>query len=165
MATTLISIEEYLNTAFDGSDREYVDGHIVERNMGEKPHSYAQGEVFFFFRSLGRKGVFAYAEQRVQVKARRFRIPDVCVYVGSDPEDRIFHTPPFLVVEVLSKDDRDIDIKHKIDDYLQFGVKYIWVVDPGERRAYVYTSDGCQEVSDDLWTKDPQFILPMSLLF
>jgi Uma2 family endonuclease len=165
MATTLVSIEEYLNTAFEGSDREYVDGRIVERNMGEKPHSFAQLEVGFFFRAMGRKGVFAYVEQRVQVKPRRFRIPDVCVYVGSDPVDRIFHTPPFLVVEVLSKDDRDVDIQEKIDDYLTFGVKYIWVVDPGSRRGYVYTSDGCHEVSDDLWTKDPEFTLPISQLF
>jgi hypothetical protein len=32
----LVSIEEYLNTSYDGADRGYVDGRIVERNSGEK---------------------------------------------------------------------------------------------------------------------------------
>ena len=36
---TLVSVEEYLNTSYDGADREYVDGRIVERNLGEKDHS------------------------------------------------------------------------------------------------------------------------------
>ena len=33
----LMSVEEYLRTSFDGSDCEYLDGEIVERNMGELP--------------------------------------------------------------------------------------------------------------------------------
>jgi hypothetical protein len=41
----LTSVEEYLNTSYPDGDREYVDGHIVERNLGEKPHSKVQGEV------------------------------------------------------------------------------------------------------------------------
>jgi len=125
MATQLVSIEEYLRTAFDGLDREYVDGRIVVRNGGERPHSFAQGEVLFFFRSMGRRNVFPYPSQRVQVKPRRFRIPDVCVYVGSDPQDGIFHS----------------------------------------RRGFVYTSDGREEVSGDLWTLDPEFKLALARLF
>ena len=35
---SLISIEEYLGTSYS-PDREYVDGEIVERNLGEKTHS------------------------------------------------------------------------------------------------------------------------------
>ena len=29
-----MSVEEYLHTSFDGADREYLDGEVVERNMG-----------------------------------------------------------------------------------------------------------------------------------
>src|SRR5437870_4091833 len=36
---TLVSVEEYLNTSYEGPDREYVDGRIVERNVGERSHS------------------------------------------------------------------------------------------------------------------------------
>ena len=159
MATTLVSVEEYLSTNFPETDREYIDGRIVRRNLGERSHSYAQGEIYFFFRSMGRKSVFAYTEQRVQVSRTRFRVPDVCVYVGTDPADQVFRTPPFLAVEFLSKDDRPADLQEKIQDYLGFGVKYIWVVDPAARRGYVYTSDGCHYAGSVLWTKDPDFTL------
>ena len=42
---TLVSVEEYLNTSYDGPDREYVDGRIVERNLGEKSHHLARHAV------------------------------------------------------------------------------------------------------------------------
>jgi Uma2 family endonuclease len=165
MATTLVSVEEYLNTHFAEIDREYIDGRLVERNVGEKSHSYAQMEICFFFRSMGRKSVFAYPEQRVQVASTRFRVPDVCVYIGADPTDQVFRTPPFLAVEILSKDDRPADLQEKIQDYRSFGVKYIWVIDPATRCGYVYTSDARHDAATELWTKDPDFTLPLATLF
>ena len=32
-------------------------------------------------------------------------------------------------------------MQDRIDDYLRFGVKFVWVVDPRTRRAFIYTSD------------------------
>jgi Uma2 family endonuclease len=165
MATTLVSIDEYLSASCPDPDREYIDGRIVERNLGEKSHSYAQGEIYFFFRSMGRQNVFAYTEQRVQVARTRFRVPDVCVYVGDDPAEQVFRTPPFLAVEILSKDDRPADLQEKIQDYRNFGVRYIWVIDPATRRGYVYTGDACYDAPSDLWTQDPDFTLPLTQLF
>jgi hypothetical protein len=37
-SATLVSVQEYLATCFR-PDREYVDGEIQERNLGEQPHS------------------------------------------------------------------------------------------------------------------------------
>src|ERR1051326_4137326 len=45
---TLVTLEEYLNTAYS-PDREYVDGVVVERNVGERPHgSYKPGLPYLF---------------------------------------------------------------------------------------------------------------------
>jgi hypothetical protein len=33
----LMGVSEYLRTNFEGPDCEYLDGEIVERNMGEIP--------------------------------------------------------------------------------------------------------------------------------
>jgi hypothetical protein len=35
---TFVSVREYLRTSYS-PDREYVDGRIVERNLGEKGHA------------------------------------------------------------------------------------------------------------------------------
>ncbi len=163
----MVSAEEYLSTSFADGDREYVDGVIVERNLGEKDHSNTQGELIYFFRVLRAKlGTFAFPEQRVQVSPTRFRVPDVCVYVGSAPEEQVFRTPPFLVIEVLSPDDRASDVQEKIEDYLAFGVPFVWVIDPRTGRGYIHTPEGSREAKDGvLRTSNPAIELPLRELF
>jgi Uma2 family endonuclease len=39
MATTLVSVERYLRTSYPDGDCEYVDGEIVEPNLGEIDHA------------------------------------------------------------------------------------------------------------------------------
>src|SRR5689334_19048878 len=49
---TLMSVEEYLRTSFDDADCEYLDGEIVERNMGERGHAAVQGQLLFLLMSI-----------------------------------------------------------------------------------------------------------------
>ncbi len=160
---TLVSVEEYLRTSFSDGDREYIDGTIVERNLGERDHSRAQGELIYLFRVLrATHKTFAYPEQRVQVKPTRFRVPDVCVYLGGEPDEQVFRTPPFLIVEVLPKDDRPGDIQEKVRDYLEFGVAHVWVIDPRARTAHVFRQAGSFEVTDGvLRTAEPAIEIPL----
>jgi Uma2 family endonuclease len=72
------------------------------------------------------------------------------------PKGRIVTAPPFLVVEVLSPEDRMSEMQDRIDDYLAFGVPYVWIVDPASRRGYVYTAQGSHEAKDgQLRTENP----------
>jgi len=50
----LMDVEEYLHATFDGPDCEYLDGEVVERNMGELPHGILQGRLIFLLMSGGR---------------------------------------------------------------------------------------------------------------
>jgi Uma2 family endonuclease len=162
-----ISVEEYLHTSFPDGDREYIDGVVVERNWGEKDHSRTQKKLILFFAALeATHATFAFPEQRVQVKPTRFRVPDVCVYLGSEPEEQIFRTPPFLVIEILSPDDRATSVQEKIDDYLAFGVPFVWSIDPRTRRAYIHTPEGSHEAKNGLLrTANPAIELPLHRLF
>ena len=167
MATeTLVSVEQYLSTAYS-PDCDYVDGVVLERNVGELNHSTVQGELYFWFRSRRQElRTCAYTEQRVQVKPTRFRVPDVCVIVGEKPHEQIFTHPPFLCVEILSPDDRVSELQQKIDDYLEFGVPYVWVIDPWSRRAWVYTAEGSREIRDGvLRTANPEIAVPLAEIF
>jgi Uma2 family endonuclease len=163
---TLVSVEEYLSTSYEGPDREYVDGRVVERNLGEKDHSRAQRKVIRFFGSIeSTLGAYAFPEQRVQVKATRFRVPDVCVYIGSEPDEQIFRTPPFLAIEILSRDDRAGDMQQKLDDYRHFGVPFVWIVDPRARHGYTYDLENGFEIQPGLHTRKPDIELPVGQLF
>ncbi len=155
-----MSVDEYLHTSFS-PDCEYVDGVIVERNLGEKPHSKLQTRLAYLLMQI--KGVQPWVEQRVQVSPTRFRVPDVCVTIG-EPEENIFTAPPPICIEILSPEDRLTRLQEKIDDYLDFGVRHVWVLDPMNRRAYKCDRAGMHVVTE-LATSDPEIRLPLDRLF
>jgi Uma2 family endonuclease len=63
---------------------------------------------------------------------RRERIPRTGVPEGFWPG------PPDLAVEIQSPGDRAREIESKIDQYLQCGVRLVWVVDPDARTLTTY---------------------------
>lgn len=165
-STALIPVEEYLRTAYS-PDCDYIDGEVQERNLGERDHSSLQGEILHYFLSKRRQWkTHAFVEQRVQVSPTRFRIPDVCVMLGEKPRDQIFQTPPFICIEVLSPEDRWPRMHERINDYLKFGVPYVWVIDPVERGAWAFSKEGQEEVAGGvLRTANPALELPLSEIF
>ena len=152
-AKTQISVEEYLETSFDGPDCDYVDGEIVERNVGENPHSKAQVNLVVALHALGQK-LFLHVrtELRMRVAPRRFRIADVAVFAGEEPAEDVPSSPPLIAIEILSRKDQYAEIMAKFDDYRNWGVRHVWFVDPWLRRIHVYAAGSLQEV--------PAFQLP-----
>jgi Uma2 family endonuclease len=163
-AGTLISVAEYLSTSYR-PDCDYVDGVLLERNVGEKDHSRVQGLLVGYLVNRRKEWkIHVFPEQRVQVKPTRFRVPDVCVVAGAEPDEQILTTPPLVCAEILSKDDRWSQMQEKIDDYLSFGVRHVWVIDPRSRKAYEFTAAGMREVPE-LRTQDPEIVVPLQALF
>ena len=111
-----------------------------------------------------RWGIHVYPEQRVQVSPTRFRVPDVCVVAGPEPPEQIFRTPPFICIEILSPEDRLSKMRERLDDYLRFGVPYIWLLDPRTQTAQRYTEAGLLEIKE-LRTENPEIIVPLAELF
>jgi len=144
-STTQVSVHEYLNTSYH-PDCDYVDGEVQERNLGELEHALLQSLICASFWAKRQEwNVLPLVEQRVQVAATRFRIPDVTVLAQDQPRDTIIIVPPLIVIEVLSKDDSLRSLQEKIDDYLNFGVEHIWILDPVARHGYVCGRKGFQE--------------------
>lgn len=165
-APALVSVEEYLRTSYR-PDCDYVDGEVLERNVGEHDHSDLQSELLYYFRARRKQWkLHAVVEQRVQVKPSRFRIPDVCIVKSPGPHPAIFREPPFICIEVLSKDDSLIRTQSRIDDYLNFGVPYVWVFDPYNRRVWTYSTDCAKEVTDGLLrTENPSIEISLPEVF
>ena len=149
MATaTGISLSEYLATDYK-PDREYLDGEVVERNVGQGPHSYTQTALgAWLFGQQKRWNMLTLTEQRVQVSGTHYRIPDLCV-VRKDDFANIIQRPPLLCVEILSPEDRWNRVQDSIADYLRFGVPEIWVIDPEEAKAWICTPEGGQRLVAD----------------
>ena len=160
---TLVPVEEYLSTSYD-PDCDYVDGELEDRNVGEKGHNKVQGNLYFYLRTHC-PSLFVVVEQRIRISANRYRVPDVCATLG-EPDEDVFTRPPLLCVEILSPEDRAGRIQSKIADYLKFGVRYIWVIDPRKHEAFIYTATSMHAVEDGvLRTSDPDIAVPLSTLF
>lgn len=159
--SALVPVEEYLKTSYR-PDCDYIDGEVRERNTGERDHSRMQGLLFaYLFLREKQWGISVFPEQRVQVKPTRFRIPDLCVVLGF-PDEQIFRKPPFLCIEILSPADTVQSLQDRIDDYLAFGVPYVWVVNPQSLRGWIYTNEGAHEAKDGvLRTANPEIALPL----
>lgn len=103
-ATTGVSLEEYLATSYR-PDCDYLEGELLERNVGEWDHSRLQMLLSdYLFSHEKQCGIVVVPEQRVQVRAGRFRIPDITVLLK--PSGPIITEPPFLCIEILSPRDR-----------------------------------------------------------
>lgn len=167
MATpTLVPISEYLSQVYH-PDREYVDGVVVERNLGERDHSRIQALLAaYFFGQEEQWRVVVLVEQRVQVSETRFRIPDVCLLAADDPDDPIVHKAPVLCIEILSPEDRLSVLETKIAEYFQMGVRSVWAIDPQQRIAYTYSPVGKQEIADRvLRVPNSPIALPLAEIF
>lgn len=163
MASIGVSVQEYLSTSYR-PDCDYVDGEVQERNVGEVDHSRLQLAIgAFFYNRRKQFGISAFTEQRVQISATRFRVPDVCVILG-EPIEQILRQPPFVCIEILSPDDRVSRMNDRMLDYIQFGVPYVWLLDPQTRKAWRCTPGAMVEV-DELRTENPSIVVPLADLF
>ncbi len=151
MATsTLVPLNEYLQTSYR-PDCDWIDGEVKERNGGEGQHSNIQKFFIVYFAIRAEElGVQVWPEQRVQVAATRFRVPDVTVMRASDPFEAIITVAPLLCIEILSKDDRMSEIEERAMDYLAMGVPMVWIVDPLRRTAFVSDASGQRQVAEEL---------------
>jgi Uma2 family endonuclease len=146
----LVSIEEYLHSMYH-PDVDYVDGVLEVRNLGENQHSDLQGELITLFRNRRHEWkVKTYPEHRVQVSARRYRIPDVCVMAASWVKTPIIHEAPLLCIEVLSSEDTLKRQAARCQDYFAMGVPEVWIIDPQSRKAYILRGETITEHREEL---------------
>jgi Uma2 family endonuclease len=142
----LWTVREYLRTSWS-PDREFVEGRIEERHLGEKEHSILQRFLTVLFAvKRAEWNVEVFPELRTQTKARNFRVPDVLVMRAGVQFERFVTQPPLIAIEILSPEDSLQAMQEKASEYRAFGVAHIWIIDPATRIAYEYTGSALEEV-------------------
>ena len=140
MATTaaFVSLDEYLNTSYE-PDMEFVDGVLVERNVGTPKHGRLQiivGSYFEKYRKSHR--IYAFGDTRLRVAVGRHRIPDLLVLEPPFQEGKTITDVPVITIEIKSPGDSFDDIVDKCFEYEALGVRNILGVDPDKRRAWLF---------------------------
>ena len=76
-------------------------------------------------------------------------------------------TAPFLLIEILSPNDRFTDVRQAIDEHLAVGLRYVWLFDSGTGHVYIATHEaGLNEFKGTvLRAEDPVLELPLAEVF
>jgi Uma2 family endonuclease len=148
-ATKLITAEEFarMPNPEDGSQQELVRGEIVTMPPPGFLHGKVQKNVCFILESFNRSKRMGHVTVESGVPTTRspdtVRGPDVAYWSyekipsGSIP-DGWAEVPPDLCVEVLSPNDTQKKTNEKVREYLQRGVRMVWVVHPENRTVVVF---------------------------
>ena len=145
-ARAAISEETHERTSFDGPDREFVEGEVVQRDMGGERQSAAQTSFAIPLSSLQRIGATVRVELRIRLKAGAYRIPDVAVFGPDKPNGDVPSNLPYVAIEFLSPGDAHGNVMQKFEEYLASGVRHIWLADPQRNRLFVFDDTGLHGV-------------------
>jgi Uma2 family endonuclease len=138
--STFVPLDVYLRTSYE-PDAEYVDGTIEDRPMGENEHSAWQHALDLWFGQRGKEwNIRVRPELRVQVSAKRFRVPDLTLLDRNLPVEPIVTHPPIAVFEILSPEDSLMRMMTKLADYERMGIQTILVLDPNNGRHFRFVS-------------------------
>jgi Uma2 family endonuclease len=178
--TKLVTAEELLQMDEEGCSYELVDGELVLMTPPSGGHGSLAAEItadlVIHVRHHQAGMVFA---QDTGFLLRRdpdlVLAPDVAfVSAGRLPpeSERTGYWPvvPDLVVEIVSPSDRAGRLLQKVADWLDVGVRLLWLVEPRRRTITVYSAGGAARLlreSDALDGGDvlPGFRMPVAELF
>jgi Uma2 family endonuclease len=131
------------------SDREYRDGVLIDRNAGDNSHSLLQAALAGYIHNRRKEWkIQAYISLRIRMRDGWFPLPDVCVYELPEPEERFPTRPPLLWIEILSEDDRMVDVWDKAKELIALGAPNVWIINPKTLESELRTPAGTTQLSD-----------------
>ena len=160
-----ISLEEYLETSYE-PECEYVDGELIPKAMGTYDRSRLQfrvGQLLYRYEEAGLCEVSP--EQSLRVRQGAILIPDVCLLTVGHGEHGVVRLPALLCIDILSPSDRFTYTVRKSEEYLRWGVPACWILDPEEKRAWIYDGTGLHQVPSGGVLRSGSFELALSELW
>lgn len=161
-----LTLDEYLRSSFS-PDCDFVDGHSEERNVGILSHSLAvMGFMSYMHSRREAWNAEVLPSLRLRVSPTRVRVADLCLLSLDAPREQIPTHPPILVIEILDEEDRVCATLEKLNDYLRFGVRGVWLADPETRRVWGALDGGLHFVDgDELVGPNTRIRIPLSEAF
>ena len=142
---------ELARVSYPDKVTELVRGRlVVHEPPGTRHGAIASRLVHYLTDFVYRKrlGVVFAQDTGFQIESNpdTVRAPDAAFlareHAGAITDRGYARVAPDLVAEILSSDDRPVEVRAKIADWISAGVKIVWVIDPRRRVAHVYRCDG-----------------------
>jgi len=150
MATTSrMTLEEFLKLPETKPYSEFVDGEVIQKPMPTLEHGIVQSLLSLVIGTFLRAHPIGIGGSEVRCiigpqGREASRLPDYMVVLWERLRGRRgpgpFHGAPDLAVEVMSPDDRWVDVMAKVELYLMYGARLVWVINPEARTVMVFDS-------------------------
>lgn len=162
--------EDLLAMPDDGRSYELVDGNLVEVNVSALSN-WVGGQLFRRVDDFATRtdqgltwppesGLQCYAAAPNRVRradtffVRKDRLPP-------DWQDQGFvRVVPDLAAEVLSPNDSAYEVDEKLQEYLEAGVRLVWIINPETRTVRIHRADGTFGWLTDRDELDGEDVLP-----
>jgi len=169
MSEALMTADELLHLDLPDRRSELVRGRLIVREPAGARHGYVAMRIAL------RIGVFAEAHDLGRVYAAEtgfhiesgpdtVRAPDVSFIAKARlpaVEPTGYPTwAPDLAVEVIAHDDHPAKTLEKVAQWLDAGVRLVWVVDSERRDARVYRADGTERWLSEAGALEGEAVLP-----
>ena len=143
----LVTAEEFAQIPDDDHRYELVGGRVVRMSPPGSRHAVLATRVAVLLshhidqRGLG--AVMTAGGFKLATNPDTVREPDVAFVrgeriSGTGVPDGFWPGPPDLAVEIRSPGDRASEIFAKVQEYLNRGVRVVWIVDPASRTVSVH---------------------------
>ena len=174
-ANRLYTVDEYIKLPQYHERYELIDGRLVEKPMPKYEHSVITDifkEALLKFDPEKKLGVMR-SEVSIRLRSDYSPTPDLSYWVAERvPERKVAIAPiPDLAIEIQSPDQSITELTKKAKNYIQAGIRLVWVVQPNRKLVAVFRYGSDKPVtiqpSGELDGEDviPNFKLPVSTLF
>jgi Uma2 family endonuclease len=163
---TLMTLEQFEHLPQeDGVKFELKDGELLRMANAKAGHERTKFRIerslmaYILRHPIGE----IYSESSFALSPSRVCAPDVSflrneLAIKTDP-DRIFQVPPDVAIEVVSESESALELRQKIQDYLDAGTKAVWAFYPKLQVIAVYDDSGAREFRGEQVLEAPE-ILP-----
>ncbi len=168
VAPETMSAEEFERN-YLGKPAELIRGKVREKMPAGRRHGRVAMSIGAEIATFVRKhnlGETLAAETGFVLRTSRgesVRAPDVafiCKERLTQDEEGFSRIVPDLVVEVVSPQDTPAYLNDKVMEWLEAGVKVVWVIDPAHRTVAIWRADGSHETLDEGATLTGEAVLP-----
>jgi len=173
--TTLVTVQEFLEMPeTEGLIEELIGGEVISMPVSGQPHEVTKSNLARLLVSwlAQNPGLRVFIETAYQLNDQTCLIPDISLLATArivPGSTGVFQKPPELAIEVVSSE-KAAHLEAKIELYLAYGAKSVWVAYPQRRVVRIFDpAGGARRFEHDEPLVDPNvlpgFSVPTSAIF
>ena len=151
------TVDDYLLLGEMKTPCQLINGELVMSPAPAPVHQRVLRKIFKILDSANLPGEIFFSPIDLYLDSTNVFQPDLVYLSDSNKQfltERGIEGPADLIIEIISPSNSYTDRNQKKTNYLKFGIKEYWIVDPGNATIEIYTPKGGANVPVFFASKD-----------